>query len=172
MNALIEYLIPIRGLKIGLHHYNFQINQEFFSNFPDSLIDNGEFEVQLDFEKRIDLFELVFSYNGFFNTACDRCLVNIDFPIKGKNQMIIKFAEEFLEEAEVEYIPLKTEKLNVAKYIYEFICLAVPFVKVYDCQAEREKPCDEKMLAFLEKEKAEKPVNNPLWDNLKNIKFN
>ena len=108
--------------------------------------------------------------------ACIGCLANVNFPINGNNRIIVKFAEEFKEDVEVIYIPIKTETLNVAKYIYEYLSLAVPYVKIFDCQAEKQPPCDTEMLALLEKEAHEDKDStkdpNPIWDQLKNIKFN
>ena len=175
MDALVEYLIPISGLKIGLHVFDFQVNSDFFANFPDTLIKKGSFKVRLEFDKRLDLYEMNFSYEGTTQTACDRCLAAVNFPIKGNNRLIVKFAEDFYEDVDVIYIPIKTETLNVAKYIYEYISLAIPYVKTFDCELEEQRPCDTEMLNFLEKEKqSEKSTEspNPVWDQLKNIKFN
>ncbi len=177
MDALVEYLIPISGLKIGTHSFDFQIDNAFFAHFSDALIKEGAFKVKLDFEKRIDLYEMNFSFEGTTKTACDRCLASIDFPIRGNNRLIVKFAEEPSEDIDVIYIPIKTEELNVAKYIYEYLSLAVPYVKTYDCEADKNKPCDVEMLALLDKEASGKDNNstndtNPVWDQLKNIKFN
>jgi len=176
MDTLVEYLIPIIGLKIGSHSFDFQVDNAFFANFPDSLIEEGSFKVRLDIDKRLDLYEMNFSYEGTTKTACDRCLATVDFPIKGNSRMIVKFAEEFTEDVDVIYIPIKTETLNVAKYIYEYLSLSVPYIKTFDCEAEEKQPCDTEMLAFLDKETKEtkESINNPnpVWDQLKNIKFN
>ena len=176
MDALVEYLIPISGLKIGSHSFDFQVDKTFFTHFPDSLIKDGMFKVHLDFEKRIDLYELHFSYEGTTESTCDRCLAAVNFPIKGENQLIIKFAEEYLEDVDVVYIPIKTEEFSVAKHIYEYLSLAVPFIKRYNCEDEKIKPCDLETLAFLNKQEADSQKSsdkeNPIWDSLKNIKFN
>ena len=174
MDALAEFSIPVAGLKIGTHSFDFQIDSDFFCHFPDSLIKEGIFKVQLAFEKRFDIYELLFSFDGYTKTPCDRCLAEINFPVSGENRLLVKFADDFLEDAEVIYIPLKTEELNVAKYIYEYISLAIPLVKTYNCEAEIEKPCDEQMLAFIQKNKRDKKETstpNPVWEELKNIKF-
>ena len=177
MDALVEYLIPISGLKIGSHSFDFQVDKEFFAHFPDSLIKEGSFKVQLVFDKRIDLYVLNFSFEGTTKAACDRCLAGVDFPIKGDNRLIVKFAEEYMEDVDVVYMPIKTETLNISKFIYEYISLAIPYVKTFDCEAEVNQPCDTEMLALLDKEESGKDKEsmntpNPVWDQLKNIKFN
>ncbi len=176
MNVLSEYSIPISGLKNGLHSFDFQLDSGFFSHFPDSLIKEGNFKVRLNFDKRTDLYEMTFDYKGHFQTPCDRCLAAINLPIKGSNHLIIKFSDEFKEEAEIIYVPPRTQQLNVAKYLYEFICLSIPLIKAYNCEEEEKKPCDKKMLAYLVQENEEREdapsKSNPLWDQLKDVKFN
>ncbi|MEM1120664.1 MAG: DUF177 domain-containing protein, partial [Bacteroidota bacterium] len=165
----------ISGLKIGTHSFDFQIDSSFFANFPDSLMQEGQFEVHLDFEKRLNLYEMHFSFSGHTKTACDRCLMELNFPVKGENLMLVKFAEAYLEEVDVLYIPINTEELNVAKFIYEYLSLAVPYIKTYDCESEEERPCDEAMLKRLNQandKSSDSQGTNPIWDNLKNIKFN
>ncbi|RQH21125.1 hypothetical protein D5R40_31635 [Okeania hirsuta] len=54
--------------------------------------------------------------------------------------------------------------MDVSKYVYEFICLAIPMIKTYDCQAEDERPCDDKMLGYLETQNEEEQQDNPIWD--------
>ncbi len=175
MDTLVEFIIPISGLKIGSHTFDFQVDSSFFEHFPDSSLKEGTFKVHLDFEKRLDLYEMHFSFSGFTKAACDRCLTDLNFPIKGENLLLVKFADELFEDVDVLYIPIKTEELNVAKYIYEYISLAVPFIKTFDCESEAEMPCDTEMLALLDKEKGSDDsgsTDNPIWDDLKNIKFN
>ena len=177
MDTLVEYLIPIIGLKVGSHSFDFQVDNAFFAHFPDSLIKEGSFKVQLEIDKRFDLYEMNFSFEGTTKADCNRCLATVDFPIKGTSRMIVKFAEEFTEDVDVIYIPIKTETLNVAKYVYEYLCLAVPYVKIFDCEVEKNRPCDLEMLTLLNQEdeeagKESTKNSNPVWDQLKNIKFN
>jgi len=172
MDTLLEFSIPVSGLKEGIHSFDFQLDSSFFEHFPESIIKKGSFWVQLNFEKRIDFYQMGFSFEGTIETVCDRCLAAINFPVKGENRLIIKFAEDFSEEGELIYIPHKTEKLNVARYIYEFIHLAIPFVKIYNCQEEIPKPCDEQVLQLLEKESQNTDsADSSVWDQLKDIKF-
>lgn len=171
----MEFIIPISGLKIGSHAFDFQVDSTFFEHFPDSIVKEGSFEVHLDFEKRLDLYEMHFSFSGYTKAACDRCLTELNFPIKGENLLLVKFADELFEDVDVLYIPIKTEELNVAKYVYEYISLAIPYIKTYDCESEEEKPCDIEMLDFMNEEneaKETKDTDNPIWAGLKNIKFN
>ena len=43
----------------------------------------------------------------------------------------------------------------MAKYIYEYIVLSLPLIKVYDCENDDPLPCDEELLERLEVEDTE-----------------
>jgi len=68
------------------------------------------------------------------------------------------------------YIPRELETINIAKYIYEFICLAIPLIKTHDLVPDVE--CDESMRSFLEIKDNSTPEDNQLWNQLKDIKLN
>ena len=172
MKALIEYSIPIKGLNPGVHQYSFQIGSEFFENFANSLVEDGDLHVNLSLEKRPDLYVLDFLIEGTVQTECDRCLVTIDLPVSCNEQLLVKMrVPDAKEEAEVVYIHPDTQQLSVAQYIYEFISLAVPMVKIYNCQEESPQPCDQEMLKFLNSEdSSNESAGNPTWDALKDFK--
>ena len=173
METLNQFTIPLEGLKDGMHQFDFQIDGEFFKHFEQSPLREGNFNMMLYFDKRPDLLVLTFDFRGSFNTNCDRCLEAINLPIQGNEQLIVKYAEEPGEDAEVIYITRGTQQLNVAKFIYEFICLAIPIVKTYDCEADLTPPCNQDVLDLLYKNEAEdekEETQNPVWEALKNFK--
>jgi uncharacterized metal-binding protein YceD (DUF177 family) len=92
-------------------------------------------------------------------------------PIEDRQALLVKFDDKESEEAEVVYILHSTQTLNVARYIYEFINLAVPMTKTHDDAGEN---CNPEMLRFLdnvEDDTVEEPKNNPLGDALKGFNF-
>ena len=172
MDALVHYSIPIKGLRHGVHQFDYQIDRLFFQQFESSPIEEGKIELRLNFDKRPDMYVLLFEFRGTVRTECDRCLEEIDLPLAGSHQLLVKFSEqEEIEEAEVVYINADAPRLNVAKYIYEFIVLALPMIKVYDCRSEEQPVCNEEMLRYLNgnKEQEGSTGNNPVWDELKNL---
>ena len=84
-------------------------------------------------------------------------------------------AEDSYEEDEIVYITDRLIKFNVAKYIYEYVSLCLPIVKVYDCENDDPMPCNETILDILEHEVKEEPAENqanPIWDELKKLNKN
>jgi uncharacterized protein len=174
MDGLVEYTIPVKGLGNGIHPFHFHIGREFFEQFEDSPVREGDIELDLTFDKRTDMFVFTFQFEGTVKTECDRCLASIDLPISGQERLIVKFSlEDEEDEADVTYVHPEISKFNVARFIYEFIVLAIPMIKIYDCEEDEQPACNQEMLDFLEsnEEPAEpEDTANPIWEELK--KFN
>jgi uncharacterized metal-binding protein YceD (DUF177 family) len=173
METLNQFIISLERLKDGMHQFDFQIDEGFFKHFEQSPIQKGNFDLTLFLDKRPDLLVLTFDFKGSFSTNCDRCLEDINLPLSGDQQLIVKYADEPNEDAEVIYITKGTQQLNIAKFAYEFICLAIPIIKVYDCENDENPPCNQDVLdqLYREQEVEEKEeIENPVWEALKNLK--
>ena len=170
MESLNHFSIPILGLKDGVHPFKFLIDKDFFIHFEDSPIEEGNFEVNLSFDKRPDMIVLDFAFEGTVRTDCDRCLANINLPVTDEQQLIVKYGLVEKEDADVLYLVRDTSELNVAKYIYEYICLAMPMIKVYDCENENPSVCNDEVTQYLDRETDKPDSDNPIWDQLKNLK--
>lgn len=175
MNALVPFSLPIQGLRDGVHEFRFDVNQEFFSCFEGVPFSGGQIEMDLVLDKRPSLMVLEFDFSGTVHTECDRCLAEINLPVEGFQRLMVKYSEEEeTDDADVLYIHPEAEELNVAQFAYEYIVLAVPMVRVYDCESEDPPVCDREMLNFLEKQQETdntgNPSDNPAWKELKNWK--
>jgi uncharacterized metal-binding protein YceD (DUF177 family) len=176
MKILDHFSIPIEGMQNGKHEKTFSIAKPFFNHFEQSLIKEGNFEVKLELDKRSDLIELIFDIAGTFETVCDRCTATVNFPLQTEASLLVKFADEPGEELNVMYITRDTHHINVSKYLYETICLAVPLMKVFDCDRLEKSPCDFTVLDKLDRFSVE-PIEdkedkaNPIWEKLKGINF-
>ena len=171
MNVLDQFTIPVMGLHDGLHGYDFVIGKDFFAAFEESPIKNGEVNVHLDFDKREDMYIMLFSFSGKVGVICVRCLDPFALPIEDRQALMVKFDEEPWEDTEVVFIVKDTPLLNVARYIYEFVNLAVPMTKTHD---DAEDHCNPEMLKFLDQtqdEDTDEPVSNPFLDALKGLNF-
>ena len=170
MDALEQYTIPIKGLGLGIHQFDFEIKRAFFQRFEHSPIQDGAIQLNLTFDKRLDMYVLQFDFEGFVQTNCDRCLDALDLQLSDSQQLLVKLsAEERIEEAEVIYISPEASMFNVAKYAYEFICLSMPLIKVHS----ESNACNPEMLAYLdgnEELEENEETSNPIWEELKKFK--
>jgi uncharacterized metal-binding protein YceD (DUF177 family) len=167
MDALEHFTIPVSGLHNGPHEYDFNIDRAFFQCFPESPIKDGQLAVHFIFDKRPDMYTMTFEIDGRVRTTCDRCLEEFDLPIADEQMLVVKFDEKEWEDADIVYILKGTERLNVARYIYEFVNLAVPMTTTHD---EAGEDCNPEMLKFLQESEGEDtPKSNPspIWDALR-----
>ena len=182
MDTLLHFQIPVRGIGDGTHDFSFEIDDAFFRAFDASPVAGGDLTATLTFDKRPGLFVLDFAFAGTVRTDCDRCLAPIDLPIEGEQRLYVKLSHgqetPDEEDADIVVLPPDTDRVNVARYLYEYIILAIPLIKVYDCREEQPYPCNEEMLAYLQagavKAKSEsdetdtpEPPQSNVWDALK-----
>ena len=171
--GFLPFNLPILGLHQGIHIYEFQCDQSFFKSFDTSLVEEGNFHVDLSLDKKIDMLILNFSFKGAIATSCDRCLAPIQLPVEGGQQLILKYAEGISDDDEIVFIEKDLDHYNVAEYIHEIIELSLPIINKYDCEAEKNPPCDFKVLKVLEERSTkEDKEENSLWDSLKNLNIN
>jgi uncharacterized protein len=172
MAAFTPYSIPVMGLKIGIHHYTYELDRDFFGLFPDSPVEIGSVKVDVQLEKRSDMLVLDFNVEGHVEATCDRCTAVIQLPVHDERQLIAKYGDsEGEEEDEVVFISREDSTFNVAKYLYEFTILSMPITNTYDCQNEATPPCNQEILKYLTPEEDSKPSSDSIWDSLKE-KFN
>lgn len=170
MDALKSFSLPIKGLGDGIHRFDFEIDREFFSNFEASLVKDGNVHVVLVFDKRPNMFVLDFEIEGTVSTTCDRCLAGIQLPITASNRLFVKFSEDKEDEnVDVIYISMEDHELKIAQEVYEYISLAIPITKVFDCESLETPPCDFEMLEKLHENQLMTDAPNPIWDALKDL---
>jgi uncharacterized metal-binding protein YceD (DUF177 family) len=174
MDPLLPFRIPVKGLHAGLHVFTFRIDREFFAAFEFSPIEEGVIDLTVGFDKRADMVVMSFDFQGSVRTECDRCLAAIDLPLEDSQHLVLKYSveEKESEDPDLVYIHPETSSVNIAPYVYDFVLLAMPLVKVIDCESMDVKPCDEQMLAYLREQAAGEPAadeedDRPLKDLFK-----
>jgi uncharacterized metal-binding protein YceD (DUF177 family) len=179
MDPLINFSIPLRGLHEGIHQFDFQIDRAFFDAFENAPIGESQIQLNVELNKRPGLLTIHFDFEGTVDTECDRCLAPISLPIEGEQQLIAKISEVVENEVvqdeddpDVIFIHPELPKLNLAPFVYEYLCLALPMIKIYDCDSDSPRPCNDEMLDRLgaaEDLTEEEPTTNPVWDELKKL---
>jgi uncharacterized metal-binding protein YceD (DUF177 family) len=171
-----EYLIPFIGLKIGKHHFEYQINNKFFEIFDYTEFQNSDVKVNVVLEKKSNMLEMNFKQKGTINVPCDLTGEDFDLPIKSKMKLIVRFGEEFNNDnEELLILPFGEFEVDIAQYIYEMIVLSVPLKRVHPgvkdgtLESETLKKLNE--LEVKEKKEENKKEENidPRWDKLKQL---
>jgi uncharacterized metal-binding protein YceD (DUF177 family) len=133
MDKLKNYTIVFSGLPFGVTDYTFEISQSFFDLFEiETDFENPKLIVDLDFDKRSSMLELLFRINGTIEVPCDITGEKFDQKISNEAKLIVKFGDEFDDtDSEIWIIPRDEYELNIAQIIYELIMIALPVKRVH-----------------------------------------
>jgi uncharacterized protein len=178
MRNLKEFQIAHVGLKLGHHLIDFDIENQFFSHFPDSPISQCAVKVKLELEKKETLFVLKFFIDGSVQTSCDRCLEPFNKDVFGDYICIVKYSEELSkgenDDDEIIYISPEEPFIEVAQLIYEYICLSLPMQLLGCKEPGQGDTCNRTVLDRLEGldgHHTPTDENDPRWAGLKKLKF-
>lgn len=174
---LKEFQIPYVGLKIGVHEFVYQIDDNFFKHFEESPVGACKANVKVEFEKKETLFILKFFIDGSVGVACDTCLEQFDKGIFGDFQCLVKFSDELAkgnnDDDEIIYIQRDAPFIDIAHLVYEYIVLCLP-MQILGCKEPGTDPrCNQEVIKRLKKTgetEISKEVD-PRWDKLNKLKF-
>lgn len=71
MDILKKYSIAYKGLSVGKHFFEFELNDLFFKAFEDSQILSGNGVVRIELNKSNSMIELVFDIEANVGVECE-----------------------------------------------------------------------------------------------------
>lgn len=176
MKPLKDYTIPYVGLKIGKHHFDYQIDKKFFEHFEYDDFNDVDVKTELVFEKKATLLELHFQVSGSVNVNCDITNEPYNQDINGAFNLVVKFGDEYNDDFEdIVILPHGEYEINVAQYIYELIILSMPAKRIHP--GVKDGTLDSDILKKLEelspkglgeKEETSEDID-PRWNTLKKL---
>lgn len=172
MSISDHFSLPYIGMKDGVHQYRFTAGNDFFSNFENSPVNEGEFNIMLEVNKRAGMSELDFKIDGYVAATCDRCLAEIKLPVHSEYNILVKVGNSVSDDDEVMYIKEDQSHLDLSQLVYEFICLSLPIVNIYDCDNELTRVCNDDVLNKLKnrtEETEDAKLKGNIWESLKGI---
>jgi uncharacterized metal-binding protein YceD (DUF177 family) len=182
LSAWHHLRIPFVGLKNGVHYFNFEVDDDFFARFENSLVQRGKVFVDLALDRRNRTMTLDFDIAGRVHTECDRCLAEVEMPIHGHHKLYVKLErhEDAPIEDDVLYLSPEETHLDLTEPIYEFTLLSLPLQRTCTDLPEAERPCDWDVIRKLEGKTAaptaseahpedEHPPIDPRWAKLRDL---
>ncbi len=168
------YAVRISGLVEGDHNFTFELDQKFFVLFEHSEIRKGNVMVKVLLEKKTGLFALHFTLTGEVEVVCDRCLDSYLAPIASSQTVFVKTGSRPGEiEDDVLMIGRDDHEIDVGRYMYEFIILALPYQRMHPSDNDGNSLCNPEMIKRLNahsiSETEEEKKTDPRWDALKGI---
>lgn len=183
VKELSKYNIDIYGLEDKQYDYDMESGDAFFEEMEQDLIEHGHFKTHVVLNKSATMIQLRFHTTGSVTLTCDRSLETFEEPIDSDERIILKFGdhnEELTEEIEI--ISRNTNRINVARYIFDFIALSLPVKKLHPSLRTEEDEFDleddeeEGTLVYTSgaeeegEEGEDEEKIDPRWEALKNLK--
>lgn len=166
------YSINIIGLSNKIHHFNYEIGDEFFRRYGTDLISSGSFHIDVSLDKHETFIEVEFSIKGKALLTCDRSLETFEEPLETTSKVVFKFGEENREISdEIIIIQRDTVSLELGQFIYEFIGLAIPMKRLHPrFRDEEEDTAEGKIVYSSDTETENEGETDPRWEKLKKLK--
>lgn len=172
MKRQSQYVIAYKGLKDGLHLFDFKVDDLFFESFENSEVEKGIADIRVTLNKKPAILEFLFEVRGNVSVPCDRCLDPVNMDIEYEAPLYVKFGDETHEETDELFVLSEQEtEIDLAQFIYEFIHLSLPYRRVHPDDQNGNSTCNKEMLKRLEELSVneEKSENDPRWNNLKDL---
>ncbi|MDX9854824.1 MAG: DUF177 domain-containing protein [Tenuifilaceae bacterium] len=178
---LSSYSIFFKGLKVGIHDFEFDVDDKFFELFEESEVKNGKLLAKIRLEKRNNMLELAINVTGTVEVLCDRCLEYFNLPTSYNGKLFVRYGENEVDDDEYMVISPDESELNLAQYIYESICLSLPYKKYHGVKGTDKKACNPEMLNKIgyisndtpdEDDEDEDEPTDPRWNKLRDLNFN
>ena len=170
---LKEFDIPFSGLKLGKHHFEYQIDKSFFDSFDYDEFNAASVHVDVILDKMSTVMELEMLAKGTVNVACDISNEPYDQPVEGSLKLVIKFGDAYSDEDdEILVLPHGEHQFNIAQYVYEMIVLSVPSKRVHPgvLDGSLQSEMLRKLQELQPKETGNKTEKtDPRWDALRNL---
>lgn len=173
-----EYTVNIVGLTNQVHHFDFEMGNDFFERYKSGLISEGSLKADVKLDKRETMIDAIFSIRGTVKLVCDRSLDPFDEEIRSDRKLVFKYGDTNEELSdEIVMIQRDTERLELGQYIFEFIALEVPMKKLHPRYRDEEAADDGSEGKIIYSSKSSKSEDDtdgdsidPRWEKLKKLK--
>ncbi len=175
MKPLKAFTIPFVGLKIGEHHFGYDIDNAFFEYFKYEDFNSSHLKVNVGLIKKTTLLELHFEVSGTMNVNCDVTNEPYDQAIENQFDLVVKFGEAYNDEhIDILVIPHGEYEINIQQYVYELIVLGLPSKLIHPGVEDGTLKSEildklEELSPKLRETKKEKDETDPRWNTLKKL---
>jgi uncharacterized metal-binding protein YceD (DUF177 family) len=109
------------GLKVGKHHFEYQISNAFFEVFDYDEFESSD-QSECSFREEEHDARIGFKHEGTVNVPCDLTSEDFDLPIQGEMKLLVRFGDTYNNDnEELLVLPFGEFELDIAQYIYEMM---------------------------------------------------
>ena len=177
MNYRRTFDIAFVGLKPGIHEYEYNVADKFFTEYGEQDFKNCIAQIKLSLDKQNGFMLLRFEVGGKLELSCDRCGNHLPLDLWDEFRIMVKMVDDAdvmnnqEEDPDVYYISRGESHINVSDWIYEFINLSIPMQRMCDEEEIGGPYCNKEVLAMLKKMDVQNSApTNPLSKGLEKFK--
>ncbi len=172
-----NFKIAFVGLKLGEHHFKFEVDDRFFEDFEKSPVQKAELEIKVSLEKKSSFMVLLFQIDGFINIPCDRCSDEFDLEIMDDHKIFVKFDDALStnnlnDEDDIIYLKRNETHLVLDQLIYELSLLSLPIKKACPLNKNENPSCGKEIHHYFTTESENQnntQTPDPRWEALKKL---
>ena len=175
-NKIIQtFDIHLLNINKDVETIDYQLDDSFFKSFEQDVVQKGNLKVIAEVVKTHAMITINLEISGDVKLVCDRSLEEFKYSLDIKDSLYYKYGDEDLDlDINLYQIKEKTNKLNIADDLLEFIMIEIPFRKIHPKFDEEEEdetdgPYYQTSVEDTEIEE-EKVVADPRWAELKKLK--
>ena len=177
MNYRRTFDIAFVGLKPGIHEFEYEIADPFFSEYGAQDFKNCIAHVKLQLDRENGFMLLKFEIGGKLELSCDRCGNHLPLNLWDEFKIVVKMVDNpeqmnnQEEDPDVYYISRGESHINVSDWIYEFINLSIPMQRMCAEEEIGGPYCNKEVLAMLKKMDIQNNQSSgPMWKGLEKFK--
>ena len=115
-------IIDLKRLEIGVHRFDFQLNDAFFASLEKTEILGGQVVATATLNLREDFYTLTIAVQGTVKVVCDRCLDPMELTIDDEQE---SDSDELAEELSATN---NEQSLDLTWLAYEIVSINIPLV--------------------------------------------
>jgi uncharacterized metal-binding protein YceD (DUF177 family) len=127
-----DFDIEFVGLKLGLHDFEYKIENTFFQDIDFIDFNSINVVVKVKLVKKTTLLELNLESKGSVELNCDITNELFNQSVNNSFDLVVNFGQEFNNEnEEILILPHSEHKLNIEQLIYELVTLSIPQKRIH-----------------------------------------
>lgn len=187
MSKFGQYNIVLKDINEGNRIFEYELDDAYFAKIDSPEVQKGKVNAKVSVTKKTAVYEISFQLEGTILIPCNRCLDDMEQPIKHNEKIQVKFGATYSEENEIVVVPEAEGSINIAWFLYEFIVLNIP-IKHIHAPGECNKNMVDKLKRHITRQKDDMEDNSlfelddddlttedsqtdPRWESLQNINF-
>lgn len=168
-------MIPLNGLRAGKTVFSWRIGKEFFAGFDNSDILGAELSVEAIVHKTGSELGIDCRIEGAVTVSCDRCLENLEIPIKAQAGISVDFSGSPQckicpgDDKEVIHVSGGDSEVDLSQIVYDYSVLSLPMRKAHPAGK-----CNPDVLKYLASESVMsdgKPLSEASGGNVSSSPF-